>query len=188
VRDAAQHNFSLHPVRRSHHPIVWAAVVLAVTLTATPLAACVDAGGPHVHAHSGTAGLDGLRVDVPETLSAATAAAQAEVDQFSAGNFADVWKHMSRKVRDGISQNDFVSFYRTCKRPGSKIQVFGLSLEVGSDKAVVQMRIRGPDQTRIMVYENGDWAMEPTGDFASHLGEPVGQIVAEETAAGLCAR
>jgi hypothetical protein len=53
---------------------------------------------------------------VPATLSAATAAAQANVDHFSSGDFAGVWERMSREVRDGITQEDFVTFYQTCKK------------------------------------------------------------------------
>ncbi len=162
-------------------------VVLAVALAATSLAACGAGSVRHEQAYPGTTSVDEVKVVVPETLSEATAAAQADLDQFSAGDFADVWKHMSHEVRDRISQDDFVSFYRTCKRPGPKILVFGVSLDVGSNQAVVRMNVHGADRTRIMVYENGEWAMKPTGDFAAHLGEPVGQIVAEEKAAGRCA-
>ncbi len=162
-------------------------VVLAVALSATSLAACGAGGVRHGQPYAGTTTVGDVKPVAPETLSEATAAAQADVDHFSAGDFADVWKHMSHAVRDRISQNDFVSFYRTCKSPGSKILVFGSSLDPGSNEAVVRMIVHGADRTRVMVYENGEWAMEPTGDFASHLGEPVEQIVAEEKAAGHCA-
>jgi hypothetical protein len=125
--------------------------------------------------------------DVPETLAAATAAAQANIDHFTAGQFADVWEHMEQDVRDGITQDDFVTFYKTCKKPGPPISVTGVRLAPG-DEAIVAMKINGVEKSRIMVYEGGAWNMQATDDFASHLGEPLTQIIAEETAAGLCAR
>jgi hypothetical protein len=57
---------------------------------------------------------------VPETLSAAMAAAQANVDHVSSGDFAGVCERMSREVRDGITQEDFVTVYQTCKNAGPK--------------------------------------------------------------------
>ena len=50
--------------------------------------------------------------DVPETLSAAVAAAQANADRFSSGDFAGVWERMSREVRDGITREDFRDLLR----------------------------------------------------------------------------
>jgi hypothetical protein len=124
--------------------------------------------------------------DVPETLSAATAAAQANGDRFSSGDFAGVWEHMSREVRDGITQEDFVTFYETCKKAGPKIRVAGVRLDAAEGEAIVRMKVGGTDQSRVMLFENGSWVMKPTPGFAAHLGEPVEQIVAEEKSAGLC--
>ena len=123
--------------------------------------------------------------DVPETLSAAVAAAQANADRFSSGDFAGVWERMSREVRDGITREDFVTFYETCKKTGQKIRVAGVRLDAG-DAALVRMEVGGTDQSRVMLFENGNWVMKPTPGFAAHLGEPVEQIVAEEKSAGLC--
>ena len=119
------------------------------------------------------------------TLGAATVAAQETIDRFAAGDFASVWEHMAKQVRDGITQSDFVSFYESCKKKGSPIDVAGVRLE-GDDEAIVSMVVAGQERSRIMLYEDGDWFMEPTDDFESHLGEPVEQIVAEETADGKC--
>ena len=89
--------------------------------------------------------------DVPETLSAAVAAAQANADRFSSGDFAGVWERISREVRDGITREDFVTFYETCKKTGQKIRVAGVRMEVG-----------GTDQSRVMLFENGNRVMKPT--------------------------
>jgi len=124
--------------------------------------------------------------DVPETLGAATAAAQANIDRFTAGDYAGVWEHMESDVRAQITQTDFVTFYETCKKPGPPISVRGLRLEAG--EAIVVMKIQGVEKSRTMVYEDGSWNMQATDDFASRLGKPLPQLIAEETAAGLCSR
>jgi hypothetical protein len=124
---------------------------------------------------------------VPETLSAATAAAQANVDHFSSGDFAGVWERMSREVRDGITQEDFVTFYQTCKKAGPKIRVAGMRLDAADGEALVRTEVEGTEGSRTMLFENGNWVMKPTDGFAAHFGEPIEQIVAEEKTAGLCA-
>ncbi|HEX7827389.1 MAG TPA: hypothetical protein VF477_20980 [Mycobacterium sp.] len=124
--------------------------------------------------------------DVPETLSAAVAAAQANADRFSSGDFAGVWERMSRQVRDGITKDDFVTFYETCKKTGPTIRVAGVSLDAEAGTAVVRMDVGTTEQPRIMAFEDGIWVMKPTPGFAAHLGQPVAQIIAEETSAGLC--
>ena len=124
--------------------------------------------------------------DVPETLAAATAAAQANLDRFTAGDYAGVWEHMESDVRAGITQRDFVTFYETCKKPGGPISVRGARLEAG--EAIVLMKIQGVEKSRTMVYEDGSWNMQATDDFAARLGQPLPQLIAEETAAGLCTR
>jgi hypothetical protein len=125
--------------------------------------------------------------DAPITLGAATVAAQENLDRFSAGDFGGVWEHMAKDVRDGISKADFVTFYKTCKKPGARLNVTGVRLQPDG-QAIVRMVTHGVERSRFMVYEDGAWNMEATDDFASHLGEPLQQIVTEETAAGLCIR
>ena len=89
-------------------------------------------------------------------------------------------------VRDGITQEDFVTFYETCKKAGPKIRVAGVRLDAADGAAIVSMEVGGTERPRIMLFENGNWVMKPTPGFAAHLGEPVEQIVAEEKSAGLC--
>ncbi|MCV7419105.1 hypothetical protein H7K45_00965 [Mycobacterium yunnanensis] len=151
--------------------------------------ACAACGPAHGASGSSvvrpaTSNQDAGPSDVPETLAAATAAAQANIDRFTAGDYAGVWEHMESDVRAGISQRDFVTFYETCKKPGARISVRGLRLEDG--EAVVVMKIQGVEKSRGMVYEDGRWNMQATDDFAARLGQPLPQLIAEETAAGLC--
>jgi hypothetical protein len=166
---------------------------IAVLSTALLAIACASCGiaddaakATHGQARPAAAGTAASEGDVPETLSAATAAAQANADHFSEGDFAGVWERMSREVRDGITQQDFVEFYETCKRAGSKIRVAGVSLDLANGEAIVSMDVDGSETPRIMVFEDGTWAMKPTPGFAARLGKPVQQIVAEEKSAGLC--
>jgi hypothetical protein len=93
---------------------------------------------------------------------------------------------MSHEVRDRITQDDFVTFYETCKKAGPMIRVAGVSLDAAAGTAVVRMDVGTTEQPRIMLFEDGNWVMKPTPGFAAHLGQPVAQIVAEETSAGLC--
>jgi hypothetical protein len=154
--------------------------VLSAVLLTTAGSSCGIADG----ASNSTIGKAGS--DVPETLSAATAAAQANADHFSSGDFAGVWERMSREVRDAITQEDFVTFYETCKKAGPKIRVAGVRLDAADGEATVRMEVGGTTGSRIMLFENDNWVMKPTQGFAAHLGEPVAQIIAEEKSAGLC--
>jgi hypothetical protein len=161
-------------------------------LAATAVTIACSACGP-AHGASGSevvrspAGPSTSQADVPLTLAAATAAAQANLDLFTSGDFAGVWEHMERDVRDRITQDDFVKFYETCKTPGPEVSVTGVRLQP-DDEAVVLMTVHGVERSRIMVYEDGRWNMQATDDFAEHLGEPVQQIIAEEKAEGLCTK
>ncbi|SCX32804.1 hypothetical protein [Mycolicibacterium fluoranthenivorans] len=119
------------------------------------------------------------------TLGAATVSAQGIVDSFAAGDFAEVWEHMAQDVRQGITREDFVEFYKTCKKPGPRLSVEGLRMEPDG-QAIVRVMNHGAGGSRFMVYEDGTWNMRATADFAAHLGQPLQRIISEEKAAGLC--
>ncbi|WP_140695290.1 hypothetical protein [Mycolicibacterium hodleri] len=163
--------------------------VVALLTTLLVCSACGPAQGASGSSvvRSAVAGANAPGADVPETLAAATAAAQANIDRFTAGDFAGVWEHMEDSVREGITQKDFVTFYDTCKKTGAPISVRGMRLQP-QDEAIVLMKVSGVERSRIMVYEGGVWNMQATEGFASHLGEPVADIIAKEEAAGLCSR
>jgi len=126
----------------------------------------------------------------PQTLEAATAAAQEIADRQTSGDFAGVWQLMSKRVRDNMSETDFVTFSQICKPTGFPIKVTSVRME-GSDWAIVRMGLEGirfGRESRTMVYEDGKWVLAPSGDFASEIGKPVNQMVAMELAAGRCSR
>ena len=126
----------------------------------------------------------------PQTLEAATAAAQEIADRQTSGDFAGVWRLMSKRVRDNMSETDFVAFSQVCKPTGFPIKVTGVRIE-GSDRAIIRMGLEGirfGRESRTMVYEDGKWVLAPSDDFAREIGKPVNQMVAMELAAGLCSR
>src|SRR6476660_5888277 len=53
------------------------------------------------------------------------------------------------------------TFYETCKKTGQKIRVAGVRLDAG-DAALVRMDVGGTDQSRVILFENGNWVMKPT--------------------------
>lgn len=166
--------------------------VAALLAALVALVVCTACGTSHGASGSSvlrvpTAAPTALAGDVPVTLGAATAAAQANIDRFTASDFAGVWEHMTKSLRDRIGQADFVTFYEACKKPGTPISVAGVRLDSDST-AIVRMLSHGVERSRVMVYEDGMWNMQPTDDFAAHLGEPVEQIISEEKGAGLCDR
>jgi hypothetical protein len=99
--------------------------------------------------------------DVPETFCAAVAAAQANADRFSSGDFAGVCERMSREVRDGITREDFVTFYETCKKTGQKIRVAGVRLDAG-DAALVRMEVGAPTNLGSCSSRTATGFMKPT--------------------------
>jgi hypothetical protein len=163
--------------------------VLAALLASMACAACGTSHGASGSSVLRTAAAYPTATEggAPVTLGAATVAAQENIDRFTAGDFAGVWEHMAQDVREGISQADFVTFYQTCKKPGPRLAVTGVSLEPDG-QAIVRMVSHGVERSRFMVYEDGAWNMQATDDFAAHLGQPVQQIIAEEKAAGLCGK
>jgi hypothetical protein len=138
--------------------------VLSAALLATACSSCGIADGAS-NSTTGKAGSAAARATapgqvVPETLSAATVAAQANVDRFSSGDFAGVWELMSREVRDGITQHDFVTFYETCKKAGPKIRVAGVRLDAANGEAIIRMEVAGTERPRIMLFERGQLGHE----------------------------
>ncbi len=98
---------------------------------------------------------------------------------------------MSKQVRDGISQTDYVTLSQTCDQTGLSAKVIGVRME-GSFKAIVRWEAAAPELrafgevTKTMFYEDGKWDLAPTPEFAAELGEPVAEVIAQEKAAGRC--
>ena len=72
------------------------AALAAAVIVSISCAACGPAHGASGSSvvRPSTAGSSANATDVPETLAAATAAAQANIDRFTAGDYAGVWEHM----------------------------------------------------------------------------------------------
>jgi hypothetical protein len=121
----------------------------------------------------------------PKTLEAATAAEQGKTDRFAPGDFAGEWLLFSRRLRDVLSQNDYVTYAKTCWKSPLGMTVTGLRME-GDSKAIVRGRVSVVTMSYTMVYEDGRWYQQPAEDLAEQLGKPVEQMIAAENAKGRC--
>ena len=111
----------------------------------------------------------------PRTLEAAVAAEQEKQDRGQAGDFAGEWLLFSKRVRDEISQADYVSYAKACYSTSNPVQVTGGRME-GDDKAVVRLELRGDQVSRTMVYEDGQWVQEPLDNWYER---PLEQLIEE---------
>ncbi|WP_163729803.1 hypothetical protein [Mycobacterium gallinarum] len=125
----------------------------------------------------------------PKTLEAATAVAQEWVDRRAAGDYAGVWLLFSEQVREGISQENYVTVSETCTSSLTKLPstVNGVRLD-GPDKAITRLEAMEFKLPADLVYEGGQWLLLllPTPEFAEDLGEPVQQMIDERKAEGDC--
>ena len=124
----------------------------------------------------------------PQTLEAATAAAQEVADRHTAKDFAGVWLMLTKQNRDGISQTDYVTLQNACDQGGLPAKVTGVRME-GTTKAIVRWNVDLPvlsgfKVTKTMFYENGKWALAPEPEFVPELGKPVQQIIEDLRAQG----
>lgn len=111
--------------------------------------------------------------DQPRTLEAAVAAEQEKQDRGQAGDFAGEWLLFSRKVREALSQDDYVSYAQACYSTGNPVKVTGGRMD-GNDKAIVRLELPGHQVTRTMVYEDGQWVQEPVDTFYE---QPLSQLI-----------
>lgn len=115
----------------------------------------------------------------PKTLEAATASEQEYVDRYSSGDYAGQWLLYSSRLRDAISQDDYEAYEKRCaaetERPeGMRFTVEGVRMD-GDLTAIVRIGLLGVEQSRTMVYEDGQWFQEPSDKLAANFGKPVAQ-------------
>ncbi|CDO26826.1 hypothetical protein BN978_07387 [Mycolicibacterium mageritense DSM 44476 = CIP 104973] len=123
----------------------------------------------------------------PKTLEAATAVAQEWADRRAASDYAGVWLLFNEQVRDGITQDDYVTLSATCT--SSLVQMPTKAVPVrldGADKAITRLEVMGFKIPAELEYQDGQWLLLPTPEFAEDLGKPVQQIVDERKAEGDC--
>jgi serine/threonine protein kinase, bacterial len=122
----------------------------------------------------------------PHTLEAATLALQESSDRMFAGEFAEVWELYFAKLRERITQADFVTYMKACKEHDLPIKATGVRMD-GPDTALVRESILDVGVIKTMVYEDGRWKLETTDEsWLEDLGLPVDQLIAKEKAAGKC--
>lgn len=111
----------------------------------------------------------------PKTLDAAIAAQQEKQDRGQAGDFAGEWLLFAKKVRDRLSQDDYVKYAKACYTTNNPVKVTGGRME-GDDKAIVRLELPGSQVTRTMTYEDGKWVQEPLDNWYE---KPVSELIAE---------
>lgn len=109
------------------------------------------------------------------TLEAAVAAEQEKQDRGQAGDFAGEWLLFSKKVRDELSQADYVAYAKVCYTTSNPVKVTGGRMG-GDDKAIVRLELQGHQVTRTMVYEDGQWVQEPLDNWYE---KPLTQLIEE---------
>lgn len=123
----------------------------------------------------------------PKTLEAATAVSQEWADRRAAGDYAGVWLLFAKQVRDRMSQQDYVTLSETCT--SSLVQMPTKAVPVrldGPDKAITRLEVMGFKIPANLEYQDGQWLLLPTPEFAEDLGKPVQQIIDERKASGDC--
>lgn len=111
----------------------------------------------------------------PKTLEAAIAAQQEKQDRGQAGDFAGEWLLFTKKVRDRLSQADYVTYAKACYTTSNPVKVTGGRME-GDDKAIVRLESQGTQVIRTMTYEDGQWVQEPLDNWYE---KPVSELIAE---------
>lgn len=166
---------------------VAASVLIAFTLTGCGSVTDSDSAAASSSATSANAATATTAPAQPKTLEAATAVAQEWVDRRAAGDYAGVWLLFSEQVREGISQEDYVTVSETCTSSLTKLPstVKGVRLD-GPDKAITRLEAMGLKLPADLVYEGGQWLLLPTPEFAEDLGKPVQQMIDERKAEGYC--
>lgn len=158
------------------------AVVVALSLPL--LAAC--GGGSDDEGGGGSSSSASSASEEPRTLDAAVEAGQEVSDRHSSGDFAGSWDLMSSEVKDGMSREDYVKLNEECASTGVPIDVEGVRME-GKDSAVVRLTVEDFQQSRTMVYEDGQWLQAPSPDFKAELdNKPVQKVIQDRKAEGSC--
>lgn len=123
---------------------------------------------------------------VPKDLAAATAAAQEKTDRHTSGDFAGEWLLYTKRLRDGITQQNFVRYSEVCSPTGFKLKATGVRMD-GADRAIVRIDALGlATKSFTWAYEDGAWHQVPDDFLASNLGKTGDQLIAEDKAHGHC--
>lgn len=123
----------------------------------------------------------------PKTLEAATAAVQEWADRRSSEDYAGAWQLFNKQVRDGMTEADYVTPSETCTSALTKYPETAKGVRMdGPDRAFVRLEALGFKISVDVLYEDGQWVLDPEPEFAKDLNKPIQQIVAERKARGDC--
>ncbi|ADG97508.1 conserved hypothetical protein [Segniliparus rotundus DSM 44985] len=161
--------------------ILAATMLLFLTSLLTSCDRSVSQGRPDSHQETPSTAA------VPQTLEAATAAAQEYADRRSANDLAGVWLLYDKEVRDVISQADYVRLNSTCRSSMQDLPLKAVGVRLDdSQHAVVRVGTMGIQVTFNMVYEDGKWLVAATDELRAEIKKPVDQIIADRRASGKC--
>lgn len=123
----------------------------------------------------------------PQTVEAAKALAQAQVDAFAAGDYAGTWDMWSAEGKAAISREDYVRFNTECPSPieGVAIDVTSARLE-NPTTSVVIIKTVGVTASYNVVYQDGKWRWQPNPDGMAKFATGVDAMVANGRSNGQC--
>jgi hypothetical protein len=123
----------------------------------------------------------------PQTLQAAEAAVQKELDLLQRDDFAGLWLMTNDEGRSKVSQADFVRLNATCN---AGIFVVRFTITSGRllapDKALITTTELGADVYFTMDYEHGQWLSELDPQELAEYAEGVDKAIADRKAIGGC--
>lgn len=90
----------------------------------------------------------------------------------------------SQTLKQGLSREDFIEVWETCPAAGVPLETEGVRLE-GESTAVVRIGAGNIQESRTMVYEAGQWLLEPKA-WKKWLKKTPAQIIKMQKAEGAC--
>ncbi|HKT06122.1 MAG TPA: hypothetical protein VJT31_41985 [Rugosimonospora sp.] len=118
---------------------------------------------------------------------AASVAAQQAVDRYASGDYAGAWETYTEAGQKAISKADFVKFNTECppKFLHSTATVTGVQLK-SLNTAVVGVTIGGQQAQYLLMFERGQWRLQPSAAAMANFKLGVAKAVQKEKAAGAC--
>ena len=124
----------------------------------------------------------------PQTVEAAKALAERQVEAFAAGDYAGTWDMWSAAGKAAISREEYTRIFTECREVagGVPITVKTARLE-NPTTAVVTIDRLGFGATYTVLYEDGAWRWQPSADSMADFAKGADVIIAERRSRGSCA-
>jgi hypothetical protein len=163
------------------------ALTALFAITACSGDADTDRGGNSaVGATSSVAAASPTSAGQPQTIEAARAAAQAELDAYAAGDWKGAWDLWTKTGKAAISRDDYARLHVTCKtQTGITFEITTMRLESPS-VAVVNWKRLIVVGSHEMHYEDGQWRFQPDAAAMADYAKGIDKIIADRKADGNC--